>query len=245
MQGPTSTNSGDKKTQKKQKKQKKRAPIKLMDIGSGWGYLVHAASQRGYEATGLCNCKSMVALAQQKYGQHLFQDMDYRDIPASHDLDAITSVEMIEAVPQKHYKDFVAACDRGLKPGGRVVMQVINALGFNNPVARSRNTTAGGFVTTHIFPGQQLPNLEFLHEAFLDSGKFRRTYSETAGHDYERTLAEWSANLRRNRKTVPERVYRKYQVLCCFCCCSCCGCYCCELLLRHSPAHSFIMCKCI
>ena len=31
---------------------------------------------------------------------------------------------MIEAVPAFHYPEFVAACERGLKPGGRVVMQV-------------------------------------------------------------------------------------------------------------------------
>jgi cyclopropane fatty-acyl-phospholipid synthase-like methyltransferase len=37
----------------------------------------------------------------------------------------IAQVEMIEAVPCAHYPEFVAACDRGLKPGGRVVMQVI------------------------------------------------------------------------------------------------------------------------
>jgi cyclopropane fatty-acyl-phospholipid synthase-like methyltransferase len=77
----------------------------------------------------------------------------------------VSQVEMIEAVPASHYPEFVSACDRALKPGGRVVMQVINALSFNNVVARKRNPDPlGTFVTTHIFPGQQIPNMEFLHE---------------------------------------------------------------------------------
>jgi len=40
---------------------------KLLDIGSGWGYLVKRASERGLQATGLCNCASMVQCASERY----------------------------------------------------------------------------------------------------------------------------------------------------------------------------------
>jgi hypothetical protein len=36
---------------------------KLLDIGSGWGYLVSRAREEGMEAYGLCNCRSMVVSA--------------------------------------------------------------------------------------------------------------------------------------------------------------------------------------
>ncbi|ETV91310.1 hypothetical protein H310_14130 [Aphanomyces invadans] len=184
---------------------------KLVDIGSGWGYLVHAARKAGIDATGLCNCRSMVGAARARYGDSNFALQDYRDIPATHDHAAVTAVEMIEAVPAAHYSDFAAACDRALKPGGRVVMQVIHAYAFNNPVARSRSPTPlGTFVTTHIFPGQQVPNLDFLHEAFIEH-KFKRVFTETRSHDYADTLKLWADNLDAARHTLPPTVYRKYK----------------------------------
>jgi cyclopropane-fatty-acyl-phospholipid synthase len=171
---------------------------KVLDIGSGWGGLVGRALSQGYVAKGLCNAANMVSYAQARYGAEHFDMLDYRDIPATHDMDAVTSVEMIEAVPCRDYPHFVDACDRALRPGGRVSMQVIHAYAFNNPVALERDPVPlGTFVTTHIFPGQQLPNLEFLHEAFLKSGKFRKIYSEECGMDYARTLLMWGANLER------------------------------------------------
>merc|ERR1711907_403360 len=191
---------------------------RLMDIGSGWGYLVHAAHLRGIQASGLCNCESMVQKASEKFGKAHFSQMDYRDIPRTESYDAITSVEMIEAVHCDQYPDFVSACDRALKPGGRVVMQVINALSFNNSVARKRKPLMlGSFVTTHIFPGQQIPNLEFLHEAFLQSGKFKRIYSETATHDYAKTLKCWRDNLEANASKFPPRMVKKYRYYLAFC----------------------------
>ena len=158
----------------------------------------------------------MNELATEKYGNH-YSMLDYRDVPPTHDFDVVTSVEMIEAVPAKHYPEFVKCCDNALKPGGRVVMQVIHAFAFNNSVARSRDPTAlGTFVTTHIFPGQQLPNLDFLHEAFLKSGKFKRVYSETTGHDYAKTLRQWRLRLdgpSEDGFVIPDHIQRKYRFI--------------------------------
>lgn len=178
---------------------------KILDIGSGWGGLVGRALSQGYAAQGICNAANMVAYAKSRYGNESFDMVDYRDMQTTHDFDAVTSVEMIEAVPCRDYPCFVDACDRALRPGGRVSMQVIHAYAFNNPVARERDPVPlGTFVTTHIFPGQQLPNLEFLHEAFLKSGKFRKIYSEECGMDYARTLKMWGENL--ERAVQPDKV---------------------------------------
>ena len=191
---------------------------KLLDIGSGWGGLVGNALTKKYEAKGICNCTNMINYAKQKYGDDHFEILDYRDIPKTENYDGITCVEMIEAIPARDYKLFVNACDNALKPGKNVTIQVINALGFNNPVARRRNPLPlGTFVTTHIFPGQQLPNLEFIHEAFLESKKFKRLYSETTGHHYARTLDLWSQSLMKNQHHFPEKVINKYIYYLCWC----------------------------
>jgi predicted NAD/FAD-binding protein/cyclopropane fatty-acyl-phospholipid synthase-like methyltransferase/DUF1365 family protein len=202
---------------------------KVLDIGSGWGGLVGRALSQGYAAQGLCNAANMVSYAKARYGADHFDMLDYRDIPATYDKDAVTSVEMIEAVPCRDYPCFVDACDRALRPGGRVSMQVIHAYAFNNPVATERDPVPlGTFVTTHIFPGQQLPNLEFLHEAFLKNGRFRKVYSEECGMDYARTLLMWGANLERSVQPnmanggapalkIPRRTLLKYRYYLAWC----------------------------
>jgi DUF1365 family protein len=40
---------------------------KVLDIGSGWGYLVHRAREQGMDAYGLCNCRSMVVRANSQH----------------------------------------------------------------------------------------------------------------------------------------------------------------------------------
>ena len=191
---------------------------KILDIGSGWGALVGHANQLGYNAKGLCNCKNMTQLARDRYGHDNFMIMDYRDLDGNEKFDAITCVEMIEAIPARDYKEFVDVCDRVLDSGSRVSMQVINALSFNNPVARRRDPLPlGTFVTTHIFPGQQLPNMEFIHEAFVNSGKFKRVYSETTGHHYAITLALWARSLMDHSEKFPPAVINKYLYYLCWC----------------------------
>merc|ERR1712146_208454 len=101
--------------------------------------------------------------------------------------------------PRREYDEFVQACARSVKPGGRVVMQVINAHAYNNTAAvRLEPDHLSTFVQTHIFPGQQVPNLDWLNAAFAKAG-FRRVYSESAGHDYAETLRHWAANLEREK----------------------------------------------
>ncbi len=48
---------------------------------------------------------------------------DYRDIAGTYD--AIVSIEMLEAVGAEYYATFFEACDRALRPGGRLSLQVI------------------------------------------------------------------------------------------------------------------------
>ena len=48
---------------------------------------------------------------------------DYRDIRGTYD--AIVSIEMLEAVGAEYYATFFEACDRALRPGGRMSLQVI------------------------------------------------------------------------------------------------------------------------
>lgn len=208
----------------------------------GWGYLVSVARAHGISATGFCNSKNMVAYAQAKYTPSWFLLQDYRDIPAMYSHDAVTAVEVIEAIPAALYPDFVASCSRALRVGGRVVMQVIHAFPFNNPVAsKQKPEMRGSFVTTHIFPGQQIPHLESLHEAFwktgvllilyvlfrcmlfidfafsVVAGQYKLVYSESDTQAYTLTLQIWRDQLEKRSAGFPAPLIAKFRYYLAFC----------------------------
>lgn len=91
-------------------------------------------------------------------------------------------------------------------------VQVIHAFGYNNPVARKKDPEAlGTFVTTHIFPGCQVPILSRLQAAFYDSGKFDLERTETCGVDYSTTLAAWRHRLDAAAGGFKPQLVRKYR----------------------------------
>jgi cyclopropane-fatty-acyl-phospholipid synthase len=152
----------------------------------------------------------MQSNAAREHGPY-FDLCDYRDIPPDSSYDAITSVEMIEAVTARYFDVFARRCADALKPGGRLVLQVIIANPWNNPAARRREVALGStFVTTHIFPGQQIPAADWIHEAFRGAG-LRLEFSETNGRDYAKTLRAWRHNLDRNREGLEPRAVRTYR----------------------------------
>jgi len=206
---------------------------RLMDIGCGWGYLAFSAAARGAKSIGVCNCYDMINNAKKAYindeksrahvafsgGTLNYFHSDYNDLPlAEHpQVDIVTTVEMIEAVPRMEYRNFAKACWRSLVPGGRVVMQAIHARTYNNAVAfKEKPDVMGTFCTTHIFPGQQVPNLDWLFLEFEKCG-FERVYMESTPHDYERTLQEWAANLERNEDKFSPALMKKYRYYLAFC----------------------------
>jgi len=215
-----------------------RAGSRLMDIGCGWGYLAFSAAARGAVSLGVCNCYDMIRNATKAHiedaaqsakiaaagGKLHFQHSDYNDLPLATypQVDIVTAVEMIEAVPRAEYQNFAKACWRSLVPGGRMVMQAIHARPYNNVVAmKQKPDIMGTFVTTHIFPGQQLPNLDWLFLEF-DKAGFERVYVESSSHDYERTLQEWAANLEAKYAACgdsefSEAVMKKYRYYLAFC----------------------------
>jgi predicted NAD/FAD-binding protein/cyclopropane fatty-acyl-phospholipid synthase-like methyltransferase/DUF1365 family protein len=183
---------------------------RLMDIGCGYGFVVGEARRRGMLARGICNCKQMQRTAAGKHGPY-FDLCDYRDIPPDGSYDAITSVEMIEAVTVRYFDVFARRVADALKPGGCLVLQAIIASPWNNPAGRKREVELGStFVTTHIFPGQQIPTIDWIHEAFRAAG-LSLEFSETNGRDYAKTLRAWRHNLDRNREGLDPRAVRTYR----------------------------------
>jgi cyclopropane-fatty-acyl-phospholipid synthase len=174
----------------------------LLEIGSGWGGLaLEAVRQTGCRVTTLTLSGEQKRLADERIRAAGLQDrievrlQDYRDVRGA--FDAIVSVEMLEAVGHDQIPEFFAVCDRVLKPGGRLAVQVITI-----PDARYERYRRGcDWIQKRIFPGGHLPSAGALREAMARASRFRMEKVEDIGPHYARTLAEW-----RNRflRRLPE-----------------------------------------
>jgi len=101
----------------------------VLEFGTGWGSLAIRAAQRGARVTTLTVSAEQQRLAVQRAAAAGVADRvavqlrDYREAQGRYD--AVVSVEMIEAVGERYWPDFVRALDRVLAPGGRVALQTI------------------------------------------------------------------------------------------------------------------------
>ena len=183
------------------------ANANVLDIGCGWAGLVNHVADLYHDVTctGVTNSPSMANIAMGRTASRRkqvgIQECDYRQIDlAQGSLDAIFSVEMIEAIGVEQFGEFASVCAKLLKPGGRAVIQVITVPAWSNPAGRSKNAFNNTFVQTYIFPGGQIPNVEHVQEAMAPY--FDNVHTESFGHDYARTLREWRANLEAKKSTL-------------------------------------------
>ncbi|MGI9363208.1 MAG: SAM-dependent methyltransferase, partial [Parasphingorhabdus sp.] len=97
---------------------------KVLEIGCGWGYLSGTlAREYGLDVTGISLSDEQTQWARNHHPEANFLIQDYRDVSSQYD--AIASVEMVEAVGQKYWPDFLDCIARNLKPGGRAAIQYI------------------------------------------------------------------------------------------------------------------------
>ncbi len=98
---------------------------KILEIGSGLGYLTYALNKAGYNVTGLDVSQTAVDEAAHTFGDHyICKDLfEYSESnPESYDIVILT--EVIEHVGKP--LDFTAAIIKLLKPGGRAIITTPN-----------------------------------------------------------------------------------------------------------------------
>ncbi|MEN3973248.1 cyclopropane-fatty-acyl-phospholipid synthase family protein [Sphingomicrobium sp. XHP0235] len=167
-----------------------KAGDRMLEIGCGWGSLAIAAARRGASVVALTLSIEQKAWAEAKIAEAGLADrievrlQDYRE--CREQVDAIASVEMVEAVGERWWPDWFDAIERNLKPGGKAAIQFISIDERLFPAYR----TSADFIQTYIFPGGMLvsePRFEELAaERVLQWGD-RHGF----GQDYARTLGDW------------------------------------------------------
>ncbi|MEJ7926497.1 cyclopropane-fatty-acyl-phospholipid synthase family protein [Sphingobium sp. AN641] len=158
----------------------------LLEIGCGWGGLAEQALARhqiAYDALTLST--EQARLAQARIGDRgRILLTDYRD--ATGQYDAIASVEMVEAVGQRYWPDYLAAIHRLLRPGGRAAIQYIL---IDDAIFESYAATSD-FIQTYIFPGGMLIS-ESRFRAIAQAQGFEWRDVHRFGLDYAATLRRW------------------------------------------------------
>jgi cyclopropane-fatty-acyl-phospholipid synthase len=138
----------------------------VLEIGSGWGgFAIHAAGELGCQVTSITVSPAQHQLATERVREAGLADRvsielrDYREIEGTYD--AIVSIEMLEAVGAEYFTTFFEACDRMLRPGGRMSLQVIAFPDVSyEPQRRGAN-----WIQTYIFPGGLLPSLAVIERS--------------------------------------------------------------------------------
>lgn len=163
----------------------------VLEIGCGWGgFAEFAAREIGCRVTGLTISKEQHAFATERIAKAGLSDrvdiklQDYRDERGRYD--RIASIEMFEAVGERHWPVFFAKMRECLKAGGTAGLQIITINEAAYKIYRKRPD----FIQRYVFPGGMLPTPEILKSLGADQGMaFLR--ERVFAQDYARTLAEW------------------------------------------------------
>ncbi|MEE4165524.1 MAG: cyclopropane fatty acyl phospholipid synthase, partial [Desulfocapsaceae bacterium] len=163
--------------------------MRLLDIGCGWGSLIHhAARHYGVEAVGIT-----VSTEQADYAEQRCRGLpvtiilqDYRNLTGQ--FDAIASVGMFEHVGYKNYPTFMQVVRRCLKKNG---LFLLHTIGSNRTQIRCDQ-----WFDKYIFPNGMLPAIVQIGDAL--EGNFVMEDWHNLGVDYDRTLMAWYQNFEKN-----------------------------------------------
>jgi cyclopropane-fatty-acyl-phospholipid synthase len=163
----------------------------VLEIGTGWGgFALYAAGELGCRVTTVTVSKAQHELAGRRVREAGLEDRvrvelrDYRDIEGTYD--AIVSIEMLEAVGAEYLGTFFRACDRALRTGGRMSVQVIT---FPDDAYESQLRGAN-WIQRYIFPGGVLPSLAAI-ERSLAGTQLLVTGVTDIRSSYALTLRAW------------------------------------------------------
>jgi cyclopropane-fatty-acyl-phospholipid synthase len=158
----------------------------LLEIGCGWGGLAERAMERhGVAYSGLTLSTEQADYARDRLGSGAKVLLtDYRDAQGRYD--AIASVEMVEAVGQRYWPDYLAAIDRLLKPGGRAAIQYI----LIDDAIFERYVRGADFIQTYIFPGGMLLS-QSRFRALAQAQGLEWRDEQRFGPHYAETLRRW------------------------------------------------------
>lgn len=181
---------------------------KLLDIGSGWGWLIIRAAQKcGVQATGVtiseeqykATVKRIESLGLTDQVQVKLQD--YLDLDGKvEQFDKVLSVGMFEHVGRDNLHQYMEKVQELLVPGGLSMLHSIIGV---------REGTVNSWMNKYIFPGGYIPSLRETI-GLLPEYDFHLLHAESLRMHYAMTLDRWYENYMSHWDTVEERYGRRF-----------------------------------
>lgn len=177
---------------------------RLLDIGSGWGWLIIKAAQvYNVNAVGITLSEEQYRATLERIAALGLGDkvtvklVNYLDLDEqSNRFDKIVSVGMFEHVGKDNIPKYFDKVRRLLAPRGLSLLHTITSTGeavFGN-----------NWMKNYIFPGGYVPTLREVVWQLPDHG-FQLLHTESLRRHYAMTLDRWYANFARQADTVREK----------------------------------------
>ena len=166
---------------------------RLLDVGCGWGGMVHYAARHGVKAIGVTLSREQAAWAQNAIAEQRLSDLaevrhgDYRDVRES-GFDAVSSIGLTEHIGVHNYPSYFRFLKSKMRTG---------ALLLNHCITRPENTTepsTHGFIDRYVFPDGELTGSGRIITEAQDAG-LEVLHEENLRPHYALTLRDWCANL--------------------------------------------------
>ena len=166
----------------------------VLEIGCGWGGVMEESLRTNRAITGLTLSTEQKAFAESRLlavqsqmtnpASFEVRLQDYRDCQEK--FDGIASVEMFEAVGEKHWPEYFETVAKCLKAGGKACIQTI--IIAEDLFERYRRNT--DFIQQYVFPGGMLPSRASFKASAAKAGlKIEQEFA--FGADYAKTLCLW------------------------------------------------------
>lgn len=196
---------------------------KVIEIGSGWGgFAIHAAAHYGCHVTTTTISEAQYQEALNRIKQSGLSEKitllknDYRDL--SGQFDKLVSIEMIEAVGNRHLPEFLKKCCSLLKPDGIMLLQAITIADqkFDDYL---KNVD---FIQHHIFPGGFLPSNSRILSLLKENTDLVVRNIGDYGFHYARTLSDWKSKFLKafpalEREGFDQKFRRLWEFYLCYC----------------------------
>lgn len=162
---------------------------RILEIGCGWGSFAETAARAGIGVHGITLSTEQKHFAETRIAVAGLSGVeveliDYRDVTGTYD--GVASIEMVEAVGEEYWPDYLNAIARALKPGGRAAIQYI-AIDDAMYEGYARNVD---FIQRHVFPGGMLLS-ESRFRAIAEKAGLVWRDRHGFGRHYAETLRRW------------------------------------------------------
>ncbi len=179
----------------------------LLDIGTGWGWLLIGAVQKyGVRALGITLSEEQYEGANKTVKELGLQDrievrlQDYLNLSSDEPFDRVVSVGMFEHVGRENLSTYMQKVRDLLKPGGLSLLHSIMGM---------REAGVNSWIEKYIFPGGCIPSLRETI-ALLPDFDFHLIHAESLRRHYAKTLDHWYANYAQQKALVEAKFGRRF-----------------------------------